>query len=80
MSYNLTVNSKMFGYNVEPVVMPKETFGFCKNHKNCRNYGCCQDKNGKEIPTWLGDGYCQRCYDKFIKSIIKGRDLGGGKK
>ena len=56
-------------YTVSPVVMPTESFGVCKNSKNCKQY--------KAILAW---GLCTPCYDMRVEGIHrKGKSNGKGR-
>ena len=42
-------------YTINPVVMPEESFGTCKNYTKCRTYD-----------VWLAWGMCVTCYDARV--------------
>jgi len=55
-----------YGYDIRPIVIPTESFGVCKNSKNCGEF--------KAILAW---GLCTRCYDIRVEGINrKGRKNG----
>jgi hypothetical protein len=43
-------------YDIKPIVMPTESFGVCKNYKNCG-----------EFEALLAWGYCTPCYDQRVE-------------
>jgi len=42
-------------YSISPVVMPDESFGICKNYKQCGTDN-----------VWLAWGMCVTCYDNRV--------------
>ena len=51
-------------YTINPVVMPEESFGLCKNHRNCHTYH-----------AWLAWGWCVVCYDRRVDGMHRMRKL-----
>ena len=44
-------------FNINEVTLPRESFGMCKNQRNCKNY-----------QVVLGNGLCMDCYDKGLEN------------
>jgi len=48
------------GYDIRPIIKPEESFGVCKNYKNCGEY-----------KAWLAWGLCTRCYDIRVEGMYR---------
>jgi len=56
--------SKWGDGNVEPIVLPIETFGWCVSKRRPTTE-----------TTWLANGLCQRCWDKTVDKAGNNRSL-----
>ena len=50
-------------FNYDAVRLPEESYGACQNWRKC-----------KQMEVQLGNGFCQKCYDRGLDRSFQGRE------